>query len=566
MKSICTLIFIILCFINCKSIKESNSSSIKLPPKKKLSLSTTKMWYQKDYQLDTIPGISLDKWYNQNQKKPKSKSIIVAVIDTQIDLKHEDLQGQIWTNPNEIANNGIDDDKNGYIDDINGWSFIGTKNGGYVVWSNYEFVRIVKDWESLFKDKTKSQIDTQDLYKYNEYQRALKTLEEKDKYYKNWLKSLKHSVAIYPLVKDTLKHFFPKEDYTYEQLDSMYKKYKINDKRYRQRRDDNDKDLGALIDYMMGNLEVNEKTLEDIKDKETQLDSIVNKNLNLNYNERLSIGDNPTFLEKGYGNNKVSNTIKGVRTFQDHNTMVSGIIAANRNNNIGIKGITENVKIMPLNISPSGDEHDKDIAMAIRYAIDNGAKVINMSFWKEFSLHNEWVSEALKYAEDHNVLLVHIAGNNGYDIDKNLCYPNDINFNTQNEMCRNFINVGSVSSKLDSTFVSAFSNYGKQNVDLFAPGEKIHTTGAGNIYKTDSGTSLAAPMVSGTAALIWSYYPKLTAAQVKQIILDSGTAYDLEVIVPGTKDKKVPFSELSKSGKVLNVYNAIQMAKKVSKQ
>ncbi|WP_157802113.1 S8 family peptidase [Flavobacterium sp. 1] len=522
-------------------------------------------WHQKDYQQDTIPGISLDKWYSLNKKKPKSKSIIVAVIDTQIDLNHEDLQGQIWTNPNEIPNNGIDDDKNGYIDDINGWSFTGTKSGGYVVWNRYEYVRIVKDWESLFKNKTESQIGTQDLYKYKEYQRALKTLEEKDKYYQNWLKSLKHSVAIYPLVKDTLKHFFPKEDYTYEQLDSMYKKYKINDKRYRQRRDDNDKDLGALIDYMMGNLEVNEKTLEDIKDKEIQLDSVVNKNLNLNYNERLSIGDNPTILEKGYGNNKVSNTIKGVRTIQDHNTMVSGIIAANRNNSKGIKGIAQNVKVMPLNISPSGDEHDKDITMAIRYAVDNGAKIINMSFGKEFTMHKEWVYEAFKYAEKHNVLLVHSAGNDSQSVDENPSYPSDISYDGSKEMCNNFINVGSITHKLSSTFVSDFTNYGKQNVDLFAPGDKIYTTGAGNIYKTESGTSLAAPMVSGTAALIWSYYPNLTATEVKQIILDSGTAYDLEVLVPGIKDKKVPFSELSKSGKVLNVYNAMQMAEKVSK-
>jgi cell wall-associated protease len=565
MKSIYTLFLFLLLFIGCKPTKEANTSYANLIPKKELKPLVMQTWHQKDYQQDTIPGISLDKWYSLNKKRPKSKSIIVAVIDTQIDLKHEDLQGQIWTNLNEIPDNGIDDDKNEYIDDINGWSFTGTKSGGYVVWNRYEYVRIVEKWGPLFKDKTESQIDIQDLNKYNEYQRAAKTLEEKDKYYKKWFKSLNYKAAIYSQVKDTLKHFFPKEDYTYQQLDSLYQECKINDKKFWERRDANDKDLGALINCMMANLEMNQKTLEDINDKQTQLDSVLNKNLNLNYNERLPIGDNPTILEKGYGNNKVSNTIKGVRTIQDHNTMVSGVIAANRNNDKGIKGIAQNVKLMPLNISPSGDEHDKDITMAIRYAVDNGAKIINMSFGKEFSMHEDWVLEAFKYAEEHNVLLVHSAGNDSQSVDENPSYPRDFIHDGLKEICSNYINVGSITHKLDSTFISYFSNYGKQNVDLFAPGDEIYTTGAGNIYKTESGTSFSAPMVSGTAALIWSYYPKLTVAEVKQIILDSGTAYNIEVLVPGTKDKKVPFSELSKSGKVLNVYNAMQLAEKVSK-
>jgi cell wall-associated protease len=566
MKSIYSLLLVLLLFASCKAIKESHSISLNPLGAEIIKNEALKFWYCNDYQQDGIPGISLEKFYVQNKKKQESKSITVAVIDTQIDLTHEDLQGQIWTNPNEIPNNKIDDDHNGYIDDINGWSFTGTKSGGYVVWSNFEYVRLVRDWAPLFKDKTESQISAQDLSNYKEYQRALAMLEKKNKFYKNWLKSLKHNIAVYPLAKDTLKHFFPKEDYTYQQLDSLYKKYKTNDRTYRQRRDENDRDLGALIFYMMVNLEVKQNTFEDVKDNETQLDSVVNKNLNINFDERSFIGDNPKILEKGYGNNKVCNTIAGYRTIQDHCTKVSGVIAANRENNKGIKGFSQNVKIMPLNISPSGDEHDKDIAMAIRYAVDNGAKIINMSFGKEFSLHKEWVFEAYKYAEKRNVLLVHCAGNDGFNVDENPYFPSDNGYDGKGEVCGNFINVGSISHKLDSTFVSDFSNYGKQNVDLFAPGDDIYTTSAGNKYVFDSGTSLAGPMVSGTAALIWLYYPKLTASEVKQIILDSGTAYDLQVIVPGSKDKKVPFSELSKSGKALNVYNAMKLAEKVSKQ
>ncbi|UWY30094.1 S8 family peptidase [Flavobacterium sp. TR2] len=565
MRPFFIIVFLLFFFLSCSTVKESSTFKSISISKKEFTTLQSQDWYQKDFLEDTIPGISLEKWYRLNKKKIKDKNVIIAVIDTQIDLKHEDLQGIIWSNLKEIPNNGIDDDQNGYIDDINGWSFTGTKSGSYVVWNRYEYVRIVQEWGKLFRDKTETQIASKDLWKFKEYQRALKAFEEKNKYYRRWFKSLNYKAKLYPLAKDTLKYFFPKENYTYEQLDSLYKKYKNNDKEFWQRRDDDDKDLGALIGSMIANIDMHQSTLEKLRDQQTQLDSIVNKNLNLSYNERLSIGDNPNILEKGYGNNKISNTIEGVRTIQDHNTMVSGIIAANRKNNIGIKGITD-VKIMPLNISPSGDEHDKDIAMAVRYAVDNGAKIINMSFGKEFSMHKDWVSDAFKYAEEHNVLLVHSAGNDSEDLDKVIHYPNDQNYEGIRGICNNFINVGSTTKNLGEKLVSDYSNYGKENVDLFAPGEDIYTTGAGNIYKIDSGTSFSAPMVSGTAAIIWSYYPNLTAKEVKQIIMDSGTAYSIDVILPGTEDKKVPFSELSKSGKVLNVYNAMQLAEKVSKK
>lgn len=565
MRSMYITSLVLFFFFGCKSIRESNTLNKEKTTTAEQSQLDLQTWYQNDYILDNIPGISLDKWYKSNKKKLRNYNIVVAVIDTQIDLNHEDLKGEIWTNSKEIPFNNIDDDHNGYIDDINGWSFTGTKSGGYVVWNRYEYVRIVQEWGKLFKDKSASEIDTKDLWKFTEYQKAQVRFNEKNAYYRRWFKSLNYKTNLYPKAKDTLKFFFPKEDYTYKQLDSLYKIYKINDKEFYQRRDDNDNDLGALIGATMSNIKMKQNSLKELEDQRTQLDSIVNKNLNLDYNERLSIGDNPNILEKGYGNNKISNTIEGVRTIQDHNTMVSGILAANRNNNIGIKGIAD-IKIMPLNISPSGDEHDKDIAMAVRYAVDNGAKIINMSFGKEFSMHKDWVSDAFKYAEEHNVLLVHSAGNDSEDLDKVSHYPNDQNYDGIRGICSNFINVGSTTKNLGEKFVSDYSNYGKQNVDLFAPGEDIYTTGAGNIYKTDSGTSFSAPMVSGTAAIIWSYYPNLTAKEVKQIIMESGTAYSIDVILPGTEDKKVPFSELSKSGKVLNVYNAMLLAEKVSKK
>ena len=251
-----------------------------------------------------------------------------------------------------------------------------------------------------------------------------------------------------------------------------------------------------------------------------------------------------------------------------HSTEVSSIIAANRNNNIGVNGFHQNIKIMPISISCYGDEHDTDIANAIYYAVDNGAKVINMSFGKEFSLKQELVTEAFKYAEKNNVLVVHSSGNDNYTIDQNPYYPADVDYllNENIELVGNFINVGSISKRADSTMVSSFSNYGKQNVDIFAPGEEIYVALPDNQYRFDYGTSLAAPMVSGTAALIWLYYPELTVQEVKKIILESGVTMYKRVVKPGTTNEMVHFSELCKSGKILNTYNAMKMAEKISKE
>lgn len=545
--------------VSCFSQENTTSSNL-FTIKQDSSLNN---WFQKDYLQDGLPGISLDKWYKQNKRIPKTNEMIVAVIDTKIDLKHEDLENQIWINTKEIANNGIDDDGNGFIDDVNGWNFLGYSNGGYIKWGNNEFVRIIRKWAQVFKDKTAEQLSKNELNQFKEYERAQLKFGTETKFYKNWLRSLQYLIKVYPLVKDTLKHYFPKEDYTNQQLDSLYQKHKINDKSFRSRRDDNDKDLGALIDYMRVSLGSNQNTLTDIKDQESQLNSIVNECLNLEFNERHFINDD-VFIAKG--NNEIINSIKKEYTIENHSTLVSGIIAAERTNDIGIKGVAPHTKIMPLVICSNVDEHDNDIAAAIRYAVNNGAKVINMSFGKEFSLYKNRVINAYKYAEKNDVLLVHAAGNNSFNVDDNPYYPSDVDYENPDEVVDNFITVGSISQKIDSSFVSVFSNYGKKNVDLFAPGDKIYTTTAGNSYAYDSGTSLAAPMVSGTAAMIWSYYPKLTAKEVKQIILESGTAYDIEVLIPGGEGKKAKFSELSKSGKVLNAYNAMQLAEKVSKK
>jgi subtilisin family serine protease len=552
------LVIIGLCIslIGCNSLKR-NQIAEKKNQAKSVDINA---WQNKDFSIDGIPGVSLDRVYNEKIVAKTAKTIIVAVLDTQIDLNHEDLQGQLWVNENETPNNGIDDDSNGYVDDINGWNFVGKKNGDFLVWGNFEYVRLIRKWDNYFKDKDQTKLSNDYAYNFKEYKRALTHLEYYQNYYQNWKKSLLFSIDVFQPSKDALKKIFPKENYTHKDLDSVYQIYKTNDKTYWQRRDDNDRDLGALIDYMHDFLDNGDKNLEDIVNQKVQVDSILEKNLNVAYNERDYIKDNQKILEKGYGNNNVSN----YKEIEKHSTEVSGIIAANRNNKIGIQGFSNNIKIMPLSISISGDEHDKDIAMAIYYAVDNGAKVINMSFGKEFSLEQQWVTDAIKYAEEKNVLIVHVAGNNKKNIDISPYYPIDYSYKSDIEISSNFINVGATTNSLDSTFVYKSSSYGKKNVDLFAPGDRIYTTIQGGKYETDSGTSLAAPLVSGTAALIWLYYPKLTVQEVKQIILESGTPYDFEVLIPGEENKKAPFKDLSKSGKVLNVYNALKMAKGIS--
>ena len=522
------------------------------------NLNIEKFWQYQDFIKDSINGISLKKWYDDSFNTTTNE-VTIAVLDMQVDIQHKDLKDLIWINKNEIPNNGIDDDKNGYIDDINGWNFVGKPNGGYFIYGNFEYVRIIQKWDSIFKNKDVIDIPINLSKEYYNYKTAQNFHNYYVNYYNNWKESLEFDISIFPIVKDSLKSYFPNEDYTLKDLDSLYKKHKTNDKSYWQRRKDNDMDFGALLSYKII-IEQNEKTMDNLVYNKNQKDSILNQNLNIDFIDRKYIKDNPKVLEKGYGNPLINSFNK----LQVHGTKVASLLSNSINKNAKNTKLSTQIKIMPLSISISGDEHDKDIAMAIYYAVDNGAKIINMSFGKEFSLEQEWVTNAIIYAEKKDVLIIHSSGNESKDIDKNFYYPTDIKYGDTNEFSSNFINVGSISKRTDSTLVSTFSNYGKNNVDIFAPGENIYVAIPDNQYTYDSGTSLAAPIASGTAALIWLYYPNLTVQEVKKIILESGITIDKKVVKPGTKNEMVPFSELCKSGKILNTYNAMKMAEEIS--
>lgn len=485
-------------------------------------------WGHLDIVKDTIPGMSVDKAYSEIIKDKKGKTVIVAVIDSGIDIEHEDLDGVVWTNKKEIAGNGIDDDKNGYIDDVHGWNFLGD---GYD--EQLEYVRILAKGDTSNPEYARAKAEYD-----KEYQETAARKQQYDQIYQR-LKNADEVISAY-LKKDT---------YTTEEVKAISTE------------DEKVTEAVGVLNFIYANgLGTTQEALTAIKEGVDYFTDKLNYNLNKDFNGRTT-GDNPDDLnDVGYGNGNVLPTEIG----ESHGTHVAGIIAAERNNGLGANGVANNVEIMSLRAVPNGDEYDKDIALAIRYAVDNGAKIINGSFGKYYSPHSDWVRDAIAYASDNDVLFINAAGNEGIDIDSKAVYPNDA-VNNGPEVSETFITVGALAPKYGSNMIASFSNYGKINVDVFAPGAKVYSTTPENDYQTKGGTSMAAPAVAGVAALVRSYYPKLTAAQVKQVILDSGLAVNQQVVVGGNASDVRPFADLTKSSKMVNAYNALIMASQLSK-
>ena len=501
-----------------------------LSKKSELKESQLKRWSLLDIQKDTVPGMSVDRAYDELLKNKIGQKVIVAVIDSGVDIEHEDLKDVIWVNPKEIPGNGIDDDKNGYIDDINGWNFLGD-----IVKENLEYERIVNNKKLV--DEATYQRAVAENDKKSEEATANKTR------YEGMLNALNSSDQI---IADELK----KETYTVDQVKGI--------------NTTDEKIIGAkktiikMFSFGMNIPELKKALAGEITKATEDLD---NQKGYTDY--RKALGDKPEDIkDTKYGNNNVMGPDKKEIL---HGTHVAGIIAQVRNNNIGSDGVANNVAIMALRAVPDGDEYDKDIALAIRYAVDNGAKVINGSFGKAYSPQKHWVFEAIKYAQKKDVLIVHAAGNSGKNLDYFDNYPNDSE-DKKTEFADNLITIGALNFKSGNRMAANFSNFGKINVDVFAPGVQIYATTPNNTYKYLQGTSMASPNVAGVAALIRSYFPKLTATQVKHILMDSGVAIDKEVMVGGnTKDNR-PFAELSKTGKIVNAYNALLMAEELSKK
>ena len=467
-------------------------------------------------------------------------SLIVELI-----FDHKDLKGKIWTNEKEIPGNGIDDDHNGYIDDIHGWNFLGNSKGEDIGYETYESVRIKRQYDSVYGNiYSASQIPQNQLDTFSLYWACRKDYDEKlDKYenIRTKLNSLQEPLSnSYSVIEDYLR----KKDFTKDDLSSIHS---------------SDPRIKASKKYLF-KLYRRGFTYGDFMDMRLEDSIQLNYNLNIDFDPRELINDNPDDInDRNYGNNDV----KGPDPF--HGTFVSGIIAANRNNNTGIDGIAQNVRIMVLRVVPDGDERDKDIALAIYYAADNGARIINMSFGKYFSPGKKMVDDAIRYAAGKNVLIVHAAGNEALNVDYNLNFPT--NKLSDSIIVRNYINVGASTMKKDKNLCAFFSNYGQRNVDMFAPGFQMISITTNNKYTEGNGTSFACPVVSGIAALILSYYPELSAVELRNIIMESCLpGPNLKVYIPdqgSDKRKKVPFKDLSETGGIPNVYKALLIAEQL---
>ncbi|KIA87044.1 S8 family peptidase [Flavobacterium sp. AED] len=519
-----------------KQVSNSNatltaiSAPLNITKKAPITENDLKRWSHLDIVKDTIPGMSVDRAYSELLKNKKGVKVIVGIVDSGVDIEHQDLKSVVWTNTKEIAGNGIDDDKNGYIDDIHGWNFLGD-----ITKENYEYERIIKN-KNIVDEVTYQAAKATNDTKIADATKGKTRLEQ-------MLVTLNEGDA------RLIKHF-GKPVYTIEEVKAIVSQEPEVQK--------SKAAMEQMLSYGM--------PLTDLKAAvQKQLDGFnaVLNGENLKTDYRKVVGDNPEDItDTKYGNNNVMGPDKNAIL---HGTHVAGIVAQVRNNQLGGDGIANNVEILTVRAVPDGDEYDKDIALGIRYAVDNGAKVINGSFGKSFSPHKQWVYDAIKYAEKKDVLIVHAAGNDAKNLDTENNFPNDSD-DKVTEFADNVITIGALNFEYGNKVVARFSNFGKTNVDVFAPGVKIYATTPNDSYKYLQGTSMASPNVAGVAAIIRSYYPKLSAQQVKHILMDSGVAITTDVIVGGKPADTRSFTTLSKSGKIVNAYNALLMAEKMSKK
>jgi subtilisin family serine protease len=528
--------------IDAALLKNSTTLTLKTA---KVEDTQLKVWSATDLATDTIPGMSVDKAYAELIPNLKGTNVIVAVIDSGVDIEHEDLKNVIWINKGELPNNGIDDDKNGYIDDVHGWNFLGD-----IVGENLEFTRIVRRYDVVFDGKSEADISEADMETFALYQKA--KAEQSKNYDETKANRDRYTQMLEQVTNanNVISKKLGKEDYTAADLAA------ISDPSA-----DEQKSIAVLTQMLSYGGSIPE-FMERLSGGVDYYDGRMKNHFNMDTDFRGVLNDNPyDITDTSYGNNDVDGPDPKKEDAM-HGTHVAGIIAAQRGNGIGMDGVAQNVEIMVVRAVPDGDEYDKDVALAIRYAVDNGAKVINTSFGKAYSQNPEWVWDAIKYAGKKDVLIVNAAGNDGFDLDVTTSYPNDQN-GTGAEMSDNFITIGALNYKYGEEMVATFSNYGATSVDLFSPGVKIWSTTPLDTYKYLQGTSMASPNVAGVAAMIRSYYPKLSAKQVKQVLMDSGLHSSTPVIVGGEESNIQPFDAISKSGNTVNLYNALIMASKM---
>ena len=487
---------------------------------------------------DAVYGMDVERAYQFLRGKTASP-VIVGILDSGVEVDHPDLKANIWVNPNETAGNNTDDDKNGYADDVNGWDFIGGKDGTDVHHDTYELARLYKHYSQKFSGVTEASVSGDDKAAYNEFKKIKEKFEAEKAEAE---KEFKFYDQLYSSLQKVMKDI-GKENVTADDVSNY---------------NPSDPDLMAgklILQSVLAQGVALPDVMDELKGAYDYYESKSKYGMNPDYDPRIIVGDNYLdATERYYGNAEV----EGPDAL--HGTHVAGIIGAVRGNNEGIDGVADNVKLLTVRVVPDGDERDKDVANAIRYAVDNGAKVINMSFGKQYVFNKQTVDDAVKYAMSKDVLLVHGAGNDAINIDKTTVYPNDEM--TDGTRITNWLNVGATDIAGNT---ASFSNYGKRNVDVFAPGVSIYSTLTDYGYKYLDGTSMASPAAAGVAALIRAYYPSLTAEQVKKIMMKSVYKPKHKVNLPGSEGKKVKLKKISTGGGIVNAYKAVQMADKLAK-
>ena len=504
-----------------------------------------KTWHQMDLKADGFYGVSLNQAY-QFLKGKKSKTVVVTTIDSGIDTTQNDLKSILWVNTKEIPGNGVDDDHNGFVDDVHGWDFLGGKNGKVDFTETTEEVRQYNKLKDKYSSLVKAPAGQEKEFAYWENLKTIydSTMTKSQAEIKDLTMEVNVLTATNYYIKRELKL---QSDQTFTKAD-LDKLTTANDTVTQS------KTVWQSVFSQIGEKTNNAKVLKDLSEYYAKQNNNVSPDLDA---RNRIVGDDPDVKSTAtYGNNILKTPDA------EHGTGVAGLIGAVRNNGYGIDGIADNVRIMSVKAVPNGDEYDKDVANAIHYAVDNGAKVINMSFGKKISPHKEWVDEAFEYAAAKDVLLVMASGNDGQDVDAKPQFPNDTYLD--GKTTDNVINVGASGPKLSDKLAADFSNYGKKNVDIFAPGVKVTSIDLDAEFNTADGTSFASPIVAGIAALILEYYPDLSAKQLKQAILESATPLNGRMVLkPGTKDKTVDFASLSKTGGIVNAYKALEIASKM---
>lgn len=506
-------------------------------------------WYQMGPSAEFPTGIRSEEWY-ASAPKSNPKTIIVAVLDSGVDIEHPDLKDNIWINQNEIPGNKLDDDKNGFIDDISGWNFIGAPDGSSVIHESLEVTREYNKEKSKWENVDTEKLKGKKKKEYDAFAEKKKLIETKRE---NATIQISQVLEMQTIVLSALAA--AKTELKGDSIDVTRLEASENEELQTAARIiQSVEEQGVPVESIDWLIEV--ATLqfkEQIKDNE----EILQYTYNPDYDSRTVVGDNYTDFENmNYGNNVVDGE------FSRHGTHVAGIIGAVKDNREGMNGIADHVAIMGVKIIPDGDERDKDVANAIKYAVDNGALVINMSFGKGYSPEKYLVDNAMKYAAKHDVLLVLGAGNESTDIDADPKYPSDTYANKKflaSKGARNMLSVGALSPDGGELAIAEFSNYGKKEVDVFAPGVYIYSTTPDSTYEYLSGTSMAAPVVSGVAALIRSRYPDLSAVQVKEVIMESARKLPALVTQPGTFDM-VSSTDLSVTGGMVDVVTAMKLA------